>query len=204
MAVLDLVTAAVGGFLVGSLSPAVWIARAFGRDVRASGSGNPGATNAGRVLGVRWGVVVALLDVAKGALPVWAAVRWAGVDAGMVAAVATVLGHIFSPFLRGRGGKGAASAAGAILVLAPWLALVAVGVFLGAVALLRRFGEAAAATCAVLVVVGVLAAVWAWPVVSPARTGWCVAILAGIVLLRHRRNVQVAWTRRRPPPLPDA
>ncbi len=82
-----LLPAAVVGYLVGALSPASLVARAHGIDLRSVGSGNPGAANAGRALGRRTGVVVALLDVAKGALP---AAGFAALDheAGLVAGVA--------------------------------------------------------------------------------------------------------------------
>ncbi|MEO7071273.1 MAG: glycerol-3-phosphate acyltransferase, partial [Nostocoides sp.] len=59
----------LASFVIGSVNPAAIIARLLGRDLRASGSGNPGATNAGRVLGTRWGIVVGVLDVLKGFLP---------------------------------------------------------------------------------------------------------------------------------------
>ena len=110
MTVLLLVATLIG-YLVGTVSPAVLLARRRGVDLRAVGSGNPGASNAGRALGRRTGVLVAVLDVLKGAVP---AVAFGGVDhrAGLVAGVAAVLGHVTSPFLRGRGGRGAATAAG--------------------------------------------------------------------------------------------
>ena len=72
-------------FLVGSINPATILARALGRDLRSSGSGNPGATNAARVLGPRWGVVVLLLDVAKAWLPSLLVLRTMGTLAAIVA-----------------------------------------------------------------------------------------------------------------------
>jgi acyl phosphate:glycerol-3-phosphate acyltransferase len=129
-----LVAAFVVGYLVGALSPATMLARRRGVDLAAAGSGNPGATNAGRLLGRRAGVVVGLLDAAKGAVPA-AAFGAADYRAGLLAGLAAVLGHISSPFLRGRGGRGVATSAGAILgshplllpiVLAVWIAVVAV------------------------------------------------------------------------------
>ena len=58
--------AAAIGYVIGAINPATLIARPLGADLRQVGSGNPGATNAGRALGARWGVVIALLDIAKG------------------------------------------------------------------------------------------------------------------------------------------
>jgi glycerol-3-phosphate acyltransferase PlsY len=127
------VAAAVVGYLLGSVNPAVLIARTRGIDLRAIGSGNPGAANAGRALGRRTGVLVALLDVAKGAVP--AALFGAGDHRwGLIAGLCAIAGHITSPWLKGRGGKGVATAAGAILgshplwlvfVLATWLLVLA-------------------------------------------------------------------------------
>jgi len=118
--------AAVLGFFVGGVSPAAIMAKVRHVDLR-QGSGNPGATNVGRVLGVRWGVAVALLDVLKGLVPTLLAL-WLG-DRLMAYAVglACVLGHVLSPYLRGRGGKGVATSMGAALAVFPWFAL---GMFL--------------------------------------------------------------------------
>ena len=117
----QVILAAIVGYLIGAISPATLIARARGVDLRAIGSGNPGASNAGRALGRRTGALVALLDVAKGAVPA-AVFASQGHDAGLVAGLAAVIGHITSPYLRGRGGKGVATAAGAILGIHPlWL-----------------------------------------------------------------------------------
>ena len=91
--------AVVVGYLVGALSPATLAARRGGVDLRGIGSGNPGASNVGRALGRRTGVVVAVLDVLKGLLP---ALGFGVVDhrAGLLAGFAAVLGHVSSPFLR--------------------------------------------------------------------------------------------------------
>src|SRR3954470_8221287 len=100
---LEIVVVAVVCFFLGSINPASLVARALGRDLRTSGSGNPGATNAGRVLGRKWGVLVLVLDVVKAWLPTAVVLRSLGTVPALVAGFAVVLGHIFSPFLRGRG-----------------------------------------------------------------------------------------------------
>ena len=102
-----LIAAAGVGYLLGSVNPATVIARVRDVDLRATGSGNPGATNAARAMGTRTGVVVGLLDVAKGFLPAVFFTVYCGHTVGDVAGFAAVLGHITSPWLRGRGGKGA-------------------------------------------------------------------------------------------------
>ena len=117
--VLQGAVAAVLAFLLGAVNPATILARVLGKDLTHSGSGNPGATNAGRVLGVRWGVVVGVLDVLKGLVPVVVAHELLGPVVALVVGLAVVLGHIWSPFLRGHGGKGVATSLGAILAVQP-------------------------------------------------------------------------------------
>lgn len=181
------ILAAVIGYLVGAVSPATLIARARGVDLRAIGSGNPGAANAGRALGRRTGVLVAVLDVAKGAVP--AAVFAAqGHDPGLVAGLAAVVGHITSPYLRGRGGKGVATAAGALLGIHPlWL----VGVLLVWVAVLRASRWIALASICAGVAILVIA------LVLQQDQAWA-AVLAVLVVGRHVGNVR-ARLRPQPP-----
>lgn len=111
-------------YLVGAIPTSYLVARvAAGVDLREHGSKNLGATNLYRLLGWRAAVPVGLFDVAKGAVPVALAARivFAGSGAWWALGVglAAVLGHVFSPFVRFRGGKGVATAAGVFLVLAP-------------------------------------------------------------------------------------
>lgn len=129
----------VVAYLLGSISFAVLIVRATtGKDIRAEGSGNAGATNVLRAHGRKLALLVALADVAKGAGavllmrlvtadPVWTA----------AAGVAAVLGHVFPVFYGFRGGKGVATAVGAFLVLAPLALLCCLAVFVLVVALTR-------------------------------------------------------------------
>ena len=176
MTVLVLV-AVVVGYLVGAISPATLIARRRGVDLAAVGSGNPGASNAGRALGRRTGLVVALFDVAKGAVPA-AAFGAADHRAGLVAGVAAVLGHVTSPLLRGKGGKGVATAAGAILGAQPLWAPVVLLVWLLVLAATRWIALASVLAGASVLVVAVIAQedrVWA-------------AALALVIAVRHRRN----------------
>jgi glycerol-3-phosphate acyltransferase PlsY len=118
------------GFGAGAIPFGVIVARGIGVDIRAHGSGNIGATNVARVIGVGPGLLVLVLDAAKGALPVAVARGHAG-DLRIVLATgaAAILGHCFSPFLGFRGGKGVATALGVFLVLTPARAATAVLVF---------------------------------------------------------------------------
>jgi glycerol-3-phosphate acyltransferase PlsY len=140
-------------FCAGAIPFGVLLARRRGVDIRAHGSGNIGATNVSRVLGARVGAIVLVLDALKGALPTAAALALADPaapgDARAVALTggAAILGHCFSPLLRGRGGKGVATALGVFVVLAPALVGVAVGVFVAVLAATRvpALGSLAAA-----------------------------------------------------------
>ena len=112
-------------FFLGSLPFGHWLALARGVDLREQGSGNTGATNVGRVLGKQWGIFVFVLDLGKG----WIAVALAKSVGNLpetwsvTVGVFAVLGHVFSPWLGFRGGKGVATSAGILIGLAPWVAL---------------------------------------------------------------------------------
>jgi glycerol-3-phosphate acyltransferase PlsY len=184
------ILAVVLAWLLGSLPWGLWAGRVLkGIDERREGSGNLGATNVYRVLGPAPGIVVLLLDAAKGAAAVLAARALAGAGsadwAGLAALAASVLGHSFTPFAGFRGGKGVATAAGAWGVLAPWPLLLALGVWVVAFALTR------------IVSVGSLAAAAALPVAAGIlRRGsasdpilWAAILTALLVFLRHRANL---------------
>lgn len=183
-----LLVAAVAGYLLGAISPATLWAHHRGADLRASGSGNPGATNVGRVLGRKAGIAVGVLDVAKGFGPALA-FSFVSHEAGLVAGFAAMLGHVTSPFLHGHGGKGVATAAGAILGSHPLWAPFVVAVFVVVFALSRwvALGSVAAA-----LVLPVLALVTHEPA---ADLAWAAAITA-VVLVRHRVNFVRRWKTR--------
>ena len=177
-----LLLAAVAGYAAGSVSPATWLARARGVDLRSFGSGNPGASNVGRALGRRSGVVVAGLDSAKGLVP---AVVFGLLDhdAGLVAGVAAVLGHVSSPLLRGRGGKGVATTFGVVVGTHPAWAPVLLLTWLLLLAVTRWI--ALSSVCAALALL-VVAAVLGEDVL------WAAALFA-VVAFRHRSNFARGW-----------
>lgn len=186
---VQLALGGVVGYLVGSVNPAAILARARGVDLRGSGSGNPGATNTARVLGPRAGLLVGALDVAKGFVPAYVFGRWGGPGAAEVAGVAAVLGHVTSPFLRGHGGKGVATALGAILGVQPWWAVPVLLVFGAVVLLTHRVGLGAVAGAVTLLPVALIS----------HGSGADVAFAAALTLLvvvRHRSNLTAAWRER--------
>jgi len=129
----------LAGYLIGSVSFAVLLVRRrTGKDIRAEGSGNAGATNVLRAHGKGLAIAVALLDVGKGAAAVWLArVFTADPRVAAAAGLAAVVGHVFPLFYGFRGGKGVATALGAFLALAPLASLACVGVFVVLVAATR-------------------------------------------------------------------
>ena len=173
------------GFLIGSVNPATIVASVLHGDLR-QGSGNPGATNVGRVLGVRWGVVVGALDVLKGLVPtllaLWLGDRFTAYAVGL----ATVLGHVLSPFLHGRGGKGVATSMGAVLAVFPWFAMAMALVFALVLWVTRSVAGSSIVAAALLGLCAALA-----PVPDPVAAGrlWGVGI-ALLVIARHHGNIR--------------
>ncbi|MBA2571524.1 MAG: glycerol-3-phosphate 1-O-acyltransferase PlsY [Gemmatimonadetes bacterium] len=123
----------IAAYLLGSI-PNSYIAGRLTRriDLREHGSGNLGATNTFRVLGAAVAIPVLLLDVAKGWIPAWFFPQWDSSPAwhwALLYGAAAIIGHVFSAFLRFRGGKGVATAAGVFLALSPVAVLVSFGVW---------------------------------------------------------------------------
>jgi glycerol-3-phosphate acyltransferase PlsY len=186
------VAAVLVAYLAGSIPFGVLVARARGIDLQQHGSGNIGATNAARVLGKWFGLLVLVCDAAKGYLPVWAARVWLEprLDDGAygpwaVAAVgaAAFFGHLASPWLRFRGGKGVATALGVFLALTPWPTLIAVAVFAAVYALWRlsSLGSLAAAT---IFPPAVFLFKESPPVLALAVALWL------LIVFKHRGNIQ--------------
>ena len=190
MAWLAVLPLAALGYLVGSLPSGYWIGRLLaGRDVRASGSGNIGATNVARILGLRSGLVVLALDMAKGALPValvlflWPATFPLDTQAVSLVALATLLGSCYSLFLRFQGGKGVATVSGISLVLWPKAALCALLLF-AAVAWRWRYVSLASIIAAVSLPLWL--ALFDYPGLHVGLGG----LFALCISFRHRSNIR--------------
>lgn len=177
-------------YLVGSISFAVVMSRAFGLDdPRTYGSGNPGATNVLRS-GNKWAAGLTLLgDAAKGWLAVWTAAQLNAPDSVQaLVALAVFLGHLYPVFLRFKGGKGVATAFGVMLAIQPLLALAACLTWLF-VAKVFKYSSLAAlvsAVCAPLFYV--LGDQRAW--VTQPQLAWVLAVIALFLLYRHRANIE--------------
>lgn len=123
----------LASYLLGSIPSSYLAGRVRGIDLREHGSGNLGATNTFRVLGPRVAAPVMLFDVLKGFLPAALFPRWSTVGDwrwALAFGAAAILGHVFSIYMRFRGGKGVATGAGVFLALAPIAVAVALGVWL--------------------------------------------------------------------------
>ena len=172
-------------FFLGSLPFGYWLGRLRGLDVRQQGSKNTGATNVGRVLGKKWGFLVLALDIGKGWIAVTLAtqVGHAGDPTAVATAVVAVLGHVFSPWIGFRGGKGVATSAGVLLALTPWVGLSVIAVW-GVVFIAGRIVSVASLVAATAFPFLVLGLVPGRPLLQGAALG-----LAGLVWIRHRDNL---------------
>jgi glycerol-3-phosphate acyltransferase PlsY len=174
-------------YLVAAIPMGVLVGLARGVDIRKLGSGNIGATNAVRVLGARWGLVVFVLDVLKAFLPVRLAMAgWAlGGSEGALAvvALAATLGHIFPVYLGFRGGKGVACALGVFAALMPASGLFAGILYLQTLALTR-----VSAIASLTAVNAMTLHLWLSGAPGPYR--WLAVGMAGLIWVRHRGNLR--------------
>lgn len=180
-------------YLLGAIPTSYWVGRVVhGVDLREVGSGNLGATNTFRIFGWKAALPVVLVDIGKGWLPVW---LFPAIDAPSATWVwalayggAAIVGHIFSVWVRFRGGKGVATSAGVFLALAPWAVLGAMSVFVIAVWATRLVSLGSLLAAVVLP-----PAIWFSPIRLPAeaRPGLFAftTALALFVVWAHRSNI---------------
>jgi acyl phosphate:glycerol-3-phosphate acyltransferase len=173
----------VGAYLIGAIPFGLVVGKVFyGVDVRKKGSGNVGTTNVFRVLGKRAGIAVLILDMLKGFIPALIATWLFDPWAAIFIAAAPEVGHVYSIYLKGSGGKGVATGAGIVLALVPAIFLILVLVWL-AVFLITRYVSVASLTAAVLT--PILTLLLAEP--TPYKIA---ALLAAILVIwAHRGNI---------------
>ena len=177
----DLLLAIALGFLCGSIPFGLILTRSAGLgDIRDIGSGSIGATNVLRTGNKGLAAATVLLDAAKGAVPVLvAAYFWPGTEGW--AAVAAVAGHCFTPWLKFKGGKGFATAAGVLLALA-WPAMLACAAIWAVTLAVSRISSVSSMTT----VVAAPLVAWALgylQIIAP------LIVIAAIVLVQHRANI---------------
>ena len=173
-----------GAYLLGSIPTGLLLAKAAGVDIRATGSGNIGATNVYRTLGRSVGIATLVGDCLKGLLPVLVA-KYVGMPELWVAlaGLAAFLGHVYTVFLGFKGGKGVATALGVFLGISPLSVLIALVIFIAVVATSRYIS------------LGSITAAAAMPPVVALLDGRppLVAVTLAIALLviwKHRENIQ--------------
>jgi glycerol-3-phosphate acyltransferase PlsY len=186
-------------YLIGAIPFGYMVARWRGVDIFKAGSGNIGATNVGRVLGQRYGILVFLLDFAKGAGPTAVALwlrnvvsdsnSWLVTALPVLVGLSAFVGHMFPVYLRFRGGKGVATGAGVVAVLLPIPMLLGLLAWILIVALTRYVSLASLTACLVLC--------FSHIALTPEAFGsdnWvltCFAFLAvGLVFARHHANIR--------------
>jgi len=171
-------------YLIGSVPFALLLARRWGgADLRRVGSGNLGAANVLRASGVKAGVLVAVLDITKGAVSVMLAQRFADHAAAPAAAgLAAIVGHIYPVWLRFRGGKGVATACGVFSVLTPFAIPPALGIFVVAVWLTKYISLGSMLASVALPPI-------AYATGSPAPAVAAAFVASAIIVFRHRSNL---------------
>ena len=185
---LNAVLAILASYLLGA-TPTSYIAGKVGRgiDLREHGSKNLGATNVYRILGWKYAIPVALFDIAKGAIPVLFFAGWAGAAEHPWLPVAlggaAVLGHMFSPYVSFKGGKGVATAAGMFLALAPVAVLLAIPVW---VLCLWLTGYVSLSS-----IIAVLSVPLSVALLQPGSpyVFWASVALVALIIFAHRRNI---------------
>ena len=178
------VIAVLAAYIIGSIPFALIMARRWGTsDLRLIGSGNLGAANVWRATGATAGVLVALLDILKGAAGVVVAQRLnSDAAAPAVAGVAAVVGHIYPVWLGFRGGKGVATSCGVFAVLTPLAVLAALGVFALSVWITKYISAGS-------VMASLALPPLAYAIGSPGSVVAAAAVVAALVLFRHRSNL---------------
>lgn len=180
-------------FLLASVPFGFLVGKARGIDIRRHGSGNIGATNVYRVVGKPWGLLAFACDFLKGLVPVLAAKRFFPElpFLPVAAGVAAVFGHMYTVFMRFKGGKGVATGFGMLVALSPVLVLCAFGIFVALVAAFRYISLGSVCAAAFLAV-----AVWIPCAALGNPEGWrdwptCAAVAAVCLfsVWKHRSNI---------------
>lgn len=198
----------LAGYLLGSVPFGLLIGLSRGVDIRKAGSGNIGATNVSRILGRKWGIFCFFLDVAKGLVPVLIALLYlrsigeakagtmslTGQGVILLSGGACILGHMFSIYLRFRGGKGVATSLGVVLGVWPYFTLTALFSFLIWVAVwgISRYVSLASIVAAISFPVGFAVLVYqidGWELGQLWLLFAFSCLMAVLILFRHRSNI---------------
>lgn len=186
---MNLLLIALGSFLLGSIPTGYLVARLKGVDIRQHGSGNIGATNVFRTLGKPLGIFVFAVDALKGFAAVWLATHFGGGSdwAGIIAAVAAIAGHNYTPWLGFKGGKGIATSAGVLLALMPW-AVLAIAIVWLVVFKLSRY-VSLASICAAASLPVAVGALWFAGCGGNGPLLAFAILISALAIWRHRSNI---------------
>jgi len=177
----------LAAYLIGSIPFALILARRWGADLRQVGSGNLGAANVMRASGVAAGMLVAALDMGKGAASVWLATRIGdGAELPAAAGLAAIIGHVYPVWLRFRGGKGVATACGAFSMLTPLAVPPALAIFAIVVWLTQYVSLGSVLASMALPPI-------AYALGTPAPAVIAAAAASALIVFRHRSNVSRVW-----------
>jgi glycerol-3-phosphate acyltransferase PlsY len=187
MTVVILIGCAVASYFLGSIPTGFLWAKARGIDIRKVGSGNIGATNVMRALGKGPGAIVLFLDAAKGFLPVFVAPRLfpnpnpAALQ--IICCIFVIMGHIWTCWLKFKGGKGVSTSAGALLAILPLPLFCALGVW-GIVFAIGRYVSLASICAAVAMPIAT------WFLVKDRTLFAFTVILGAVIIYKHKPNIQ--------------
>ncbi len=175
----------IGAYLLGGVPFGYLLGKLKGVDLTKHGSGNVGATNAARVLGKPYGVLVYILDFLKGFIPTLIAVKLYGLESWITTLVglAAVLGHMFSPFMGFRGGKGVATASGVLFAISPTLGLLVLAIWF---AVFKLTGYVSAGSIAAAAAAVFLAGMMG----LPQNILFLITLVAVLVVAKHKPNVE--------------
>ena len=176
------------GYALGAIPFGIVVSKALNLpDPRTVGSKNVGFTNVLRVSGTKAGVLTLLGDMGKGWLIGWAAMHWLQTESFiMLAALSPIIGHIFSPFLAFKGGKGVATALGSVLGLSPSIGTLLLLIWLGAVAIWRYSSGGALAAFGLFPVVAI---------VNEQRQEFLIfaIVVSMLIWIKHKDNIVRLW-----------
>ncbi|MEX2499335.1 MAG: glycerol-3-phosphate 1-O-acyltransferase PlsY [Wenzhouxiangellaceae bacterium] len=192
---IDLVWMVLLGYLLGSISGSLVLGRLRGLDIRSMGSGNAGGTNALRSVGWLFALLVVLIDVGKGVVaalvvPVLPTVSGGDLplertSVAALCGLAAVIGHVWPLYFGFRGGKGAGTAVGVVVVIAPWCILPLIVVWL-----VTLLGTGFVGLATVLAGLSLVPSMWLLgPEPLPPALGAVAIVLAGLLLFTHRSNL---------------
>ena len=167
-------------YFIGNISPSIILGKIAGIDIKKEGSGNAGTTNALRVLGKKAAIITLLIDVMKGVIAVFLGMHFGNYMIGTVCALAVFCGHIWPCLYNFKGGKGVATAFGAIMAVNWCLGVLALGVVAVGLAASQRMS------------VGSILGAASFPIIcwifEPGFI-WIGSVMALIIIVKHRANI---------------